>query len=426
MKVTLSTAEFIGAVAALLILLIAVGLYFSKAGKKELLQRLSALASRLGEDIHLNEKTHLDVVLTKLEIATDQAAAAVSEVSSDAIRMKRTLDRLPQGILLCDETGDILFKNVSAIKLLSSTSAELIAANAVDEVINLSISTMGTAEKSVEIFGENRLTVSFKCMSVDDGQRSLGYVVILENTSDKKMLEDIRRDFVANVSHELKTPMSALGLLAETLVDETNPEVIKRLTERIQVEAFRASRTIDDLLDLSRIEAEQSPQREVVSLNHILADSIERNRSSATNRNIAIKFDELPETLSVLGDRRQLASAFSNLIENAIKYSDTESVVQINLIKGENEAIIETADSGIGIPEKDLQRIFERFYRVDQARSRESGGTGLGLSIVRHVVHNHNGNISVKSMEGVGSTFTVTLPLFNPISPNDNAATEQN
>ena len=194
----------------------------------------------------------------------------------------------------------------------------------------------------------------------------------------------------------------------------------QNLTERIQVEAFRASRTIDDLLDLSRIEAEQAPQREIVTLNHTLADSIERNKSSATNRGIEIKYDEWAEDLTVLGDRRQLASAVSNLIENAIKYSDTGSVVQINLVRQETDGVVDVIDSGIGIPEKDLQRIFERFYRVDQARSRESGGTGLGLSIVRHVVHNHNGNISVKSMEGVGTTFTVTLPLFNS---NDTSAT---
>ncbi len=414
MKLTLSLIEIIAIAAGFVVILILVGLYFSRVGKKELLQRLSALTSRLGEDIHLNEKAHLDTILTKLEIATDQAAAAVSEVSSDAIRMKRTLDRLPQGILLCDETGDILFKNVAAITLLSFSSTELVAANALDEVIKMSIANMGTAEKSLEIFGESRLTISFKCIPVDDGQRSLGYVVVLENTSEKKKLEDMRRDFVANVSHELKTPMSALGLLAETLADETNFDVIKKLAERIQIEAFRASRTIDDLLDLSRIEAEQSPQRDVVSLNLTVADSIERNRHLASNKQIELKYDEWLDSLNILGDRRQIVSAVSNLIENAIKYSEKGTTVQVNLIRQDENALIEIADSGIGIPERELERIFERFYRVDQARSRESGGTGLGLSIVRHVVQNHSGNISVKSMEGVGSTFTIVFPLFNP------------
>jgi two-component system, OmpR family, sensor histidine kinase SenX3 len=223
-------------------------------------------------------------------------------------------------------------------------------------------------------------------------------------------LEEIRRDFVANVSHELKTPMGALGLLAETLVTETDPTIAQRMASRIHSEAFRVSRIIDDLLDLTRIEAEEAPPREPVLINLVMAESVERVRAAAEQRDLKIEMAEPVPPVAVMADRRQLVSALYNLLENAVKFSYDGSTIRFSGTVGNGEVRLEVEDHGVGIPARDLDRVFERFYRVDQGRSRNSGGTGLGLSIVRHVAANHQGRVEVDSREGEGSTFRLILP----------------
>ena len=246
--------------------------------------------------------------------------------------------------------------------------------------------------------------------SIDNGQRALGVIAVIEDVSERRRLEEVRRDFVANVSHELKTPMGALGLLAETLLSENEPQVAHRLAQRIHTEAFRISRVIDDLLDLSRIESEESPPREPVPINLVMAEAAERVKEASSQRQIEVKLEEPNPQVVVLGDRRQLTSAVYNLLENAVKFSPQASRVRcIGRAEGD-EAVIVVEDQGVGIPSRDLERIFERFYRVDAGRSRSTGGTGLGLAIVRHVAANHRGSVQVESREGEGSTFTLRLP----------------
>jgi two-component system sensor histidine kinase SenX3 len=246
-------------------------------------------------------------------------------------------------------------------------------------------------------------------------------LALIEDVSERRRLEDIRRDFIANVSHELKTPMGALGLLAETLQYEKDPAIAERLAERIHSEAFRVNRIIEDLLDLSRLESEGAPAREPVPVGLFVAEAIERIRTAAEQREIHVGFSEPEINLLVTGDRRQLVSAVHALLENAVSYSATGGHVSItaervdrsnDLELGEGPFVrITINDQGIGIPAKDLERIFERFYRVDPGRARQTGGTGLGLSIVRHVAQNHGGAVSVSSREGEGSSFTLDLPL---------------
>ncbi len=254
---------------------------------------------------------------------------------------------------------------------------------------------------------------------IGDGIRPLGVLAIIEDVTERKRLEDIRRDFIANVSHELKTPMGALGLLAETLQYERDPSIAQRLTERIHTEAFRVNRIIEDLLDLSRLESEGQPVRDPIPVGLFMAEAIERIRTAADQRGLKLNFTEPLVPLLVTGDRRQLVSAIHALLENAVTYSPDGGTVTIGAVRGEGSdengpyglARITISDQGVGIPARDLERIFERFYRVDQGRSRQTGGTGLGLSIVRHVAQNHGGNVSVVSREGEGSTFTLDLPL---------------
>jgi len=250
-------------------------------------------------------------------------------------------------------------------------------------------------------------------------------LALAEDRTREKRLESIRRDFVVNVSHELKTPVGALGLLAETLVaetalggpgesgdglDATSSAVVQRLAARLHHEALRIGRTIDDLLELSRIEVGEPSSQDRIPVVQVLADAVDRARPAAELRDITVDVACRPPRLTIRGDRRQLVSAMANLLDNAIKYSDPGSSVEARGALVDGFAELSVVDHGIGIPQPHLDRVFERFYRVDSARSRDTGGTGLGLAIVRHVVNNHHGEVQVESTQGIGSTFTLRIP----------------
>jgi two-component system sensor histidine kinase SenX3 len=381
-----------------------------RSGRSGLEQRLAALASRLGVDVPQDEPAGVEPTLHHLELVTERAAEAVAESSSDAIRLRRALDTLPQGVLVCDETGEVVFRNARAVGLMGGRHGDALAAQAVVELLS-SAWQQGAAERTLDLYGPPRRTLAVRTQLIDDGRRSLGVIAIIDDISERRRLEEIRRDFVANVSHELKTPMGALGLLAETLVSETDPAVAQRLAGRIHSEAFRVSRIIDDLLDLSRIESEEAPPREPVLVNLAIAEAVERVRSAAEQRDVKIEVAEPNPPVALLAERRQLVSALYNLVENAVKFSYDGGAVQVRGTAAGTEVVIEVEDHGVGIPSRELERIFERFYRVDHGRSRQTGGTGLGLSIVRHVAANHHGRVEVDSREGEGSTFRLVLPL---------------
>src|SRR5690606_28148277 len=188
------------------------------------------------------------------------------------------------------------------------------------------------------------------------------------------------------------------------------PEVAQRLAERVVNESFRVSRTIDDLLELSRIEAGGEDVRQPVAVHLVLDEAAGRIRPAAELRDIAIRVGDVSPRVAAWGDRRQLVSAVANLLDNAVKYSSPGSSVEVRAASDGTTVAIDVEDHGLGIPARDLERIFERFYRVDRARSRETGGTGLGLAIVRHVASTHHGEVRVESLEGAGSTFTLRLP----------------
>jgi two-component system, OmpR family, sensor histidine kinase SenX3 len=521
-----------------------------RSGRRAISQRLASLGTRLGLDPPEDEY-NVETSLAYLEQVTGGAAQAVTESSSDAIRLRRSLDTLTQGVVLCDENGTVIYRNGRANALMVSRHGDALAAQAVTDVLEDAWHE-GSAERTLDLYGPPRRTLQVRARQIDDGRRPLGVIALIEDVSERRRLEEIRRDFVANVSHELKTPMGALGLLAETLVSEPDPDVAQRLAGRIHNEAFRVSRIIDDLLDLSRIESEEAPPREPVLVNLVMADAIERVRATADQRGLEIVLHEPSPPVAVLGDRRQLVSAMHALLENAITYSyDNSKVVVTGVVQhfnpnlshpavagdlgrdgfgagdgegahaahaaddagetrsdpvtGEFPAVTATTttgnpgsgdggdagtgdaakvepvfvpeildqysplgqsapgasaatgttaptmpgppvvtaegdaagtgpgdqaaaispnwrieerdnvrlsvqDHGVGIPARDLDRIFERFYRVDHGRSRDTGGTGLGLSIVRHVANNHQGWVDVESREGEGSTFTLVLP----------------
>jgi two-component system, OmpR family, sensor histidine kinase SenX3 len=240
-------------------------------------------------------------------------------------------------------------------------------------------------------------------------------LLLVEDQTESRRVEEVRRDFVANTSHELKTPVGALALLAETVEDAADdPEAVRRFAGRMRQEAARLTNLVQDMITLSRIQAaEPVPDPVPVQLDAVVAEALDRCRMKASARGI-----ELVATgtngLTVLGDEDLLVTALRNLLENAVAYSPDKTRVDVSTRQAAGDAVeISVADQGIGIPERDLERIFERFYRVDPARSRATGGTGLGLAIVKHVTSAHGGKVTVVSTEGAGSTFTLRLP-FRP------------
>jgi two-component system sensor histidine kinase SenX3 len=346
---------------------------------------------------------------------------AAGENADMLARISEALSAVPEGVVVCDEHGTVRYRNEIAQSFAGARHGEALADLAVTELLDAAL-RRGPAEQTLELYGPPRRALLIRAIPLGDGplsegERTLGAVAIIEDVSERRRLEAIRRDFVANVSHELKSPVGALGILAETMQAEDEPVVSRRLAERMQLEAFRVARIIDDLLDLSRIESEEAPVREPVAVHVAVAQAIERIRPVADHQGVTIDVNEPPRRLSVVGDRRQLVSAVHNLLENAVKYSDDASTVEVRVRsvadpKASEGTWVEISvrDYGIGIPARDIERIFERFYRVDRARARDTGGTGLGLAIVRHVATNHRGEVHVVSQEGEGSTFTLRLP----------------
>jgi two-component system sensor histidine kinase SenX3 len=242
-------------------------------------------------------------------------------------------------------------------------------------------------------------------------------LVLIEDQTDARRLDAVRRDFVANVSHELKTPLGALRLLSEAVQHGSHdPEAVVRFADRMQHETQRLGQLVQELIDLSRLES-HDPLKEPleVSLDAVVAAGLDRTRELAAAKNITLSSDG-ESGLVVLGSHEQAVMALGNLIENAVNYSTESTRVAVRVRRRGALAEIDVVDQGIGIPSAEQERIFERFYRVDPARSRMTGGTGLGLSIVKHIARNHGGDVRVVSQEGVGSTFTLRLPLLSPTS----------
>jgi two-component system sensor histidine kinase SenX3 len=237
-------------------------------------------------------------------------------------------------------------------------------------------------------------------------------LALVEDRTQAIRIDEIRRDFIANVSHELKTPVAALSLLAEAVQDGSDdPDAVRRFAGRMQQESGRLTRLVQEIIDLSRLQYDdpvESP--EPVKVDEIIATAIDRSRVDAENRHIRLVSGGQPG-LQVLGNESQLVIAVGNLVENAVAYSEPHTQVAVGARSVGDWVEITVADQGVGIDEGDLDRIFERFYRVDPARSRATGGTGLGLSIVKHVAASHGGEVDVWRARGAGSTFTLRLPI---------------
>ena len=330
----------------------------------------------------------------------DRAPATDGDVSGS---LREAVEHLEIGVLVVDAAGQITYRN-DAATAFRGTHVGVLIDDHIASVVRAS--RTGAPDVAIaELHGPPKLWLEISGYAVPSG----GAVVTVRDVGERVRTDAMRSDFVTNISHELKTPVGAVAVLAEALIDESDPAVVQRLSDHLVEEAHRAVRTIDDLLKLSEIESTR-PGDEVVDLAGVVQAAIARGRVVDGGRGIEISSLDVPNGIFVRGDERQLVSAVGNLVENAVKYSHAGDVVQVRTRVDESVVEVMVADQGIGIPNRDLDRVFERFYRVDKARSRETGGTGLGLSIVRRVATNHGGEVLVSSQEGEGSTFVLRLP----------------
>jgi two-component system sensor histidine kinase SenX3 len=259
--------------------------------------------------------------------------------------------------------------------------------------------------------GEGLRDLTVKVISLTDEELIL---VLISDESEAERVHEVRRDFVANISHELKTPIGALSLLSEAVLSAKNdPESVTKFATRMQHEAKRLTELVQEIINLSRLQDSDPLQvAQELTINELVRTAVDQCATTSEARNIWVSITEGPDAV-VLGDREQLIMAIHNLIENAINYSPEDTKVSVTTQSQDDIVEISVADQGIGISEDELERIFERFYRVDPARSRETGGTGLGLSIVKHVTSKHGGEVKVWSSPNVGSTFALRLPIYN-------------
>ncbi|MEU8264145.1 ATP-binding protein [Micromonospora sp. NPDC048999] len=345
---------------------------------------------------------------------------------------RKTIDSLRAGVVVLDPEDVPVLVNPAARAmglLRAGTTPGSIAAHPLVRTLAGQVRRTGV-RREIELdlprgrdsAGDNPLGVHLRAMGLGAGYIS----VEAADVTESHRLARVRRDFVANVSHELKTPIGALQLLAEALVDATEPAgggapdlsedliAARRFAERIQHESTRLGRLVQELLELTRLQgAEPQPAPEPVAVDWVIAEVIDRTRTAATARRVEIAVDG-QRGLTVYGSDSQLATAVANLVENAINYSGEDTAVRVTARATDEHVEIAVTDQGIGIAPNEVDRIFERFYRADQARSRATGGTGLGLAIVKHIASNHGGRVDVSSTLGGGSTFTLRLPARPP------------
>lgn len=349
-------------------------------------------------------------VLKRRPRATQAAPALPAPAASvpapvEGPDLGHVLDAIPLGVVVIDRNGADIARNAAAAAFTGTRHADVLLNASVDRQLRLALDGKASVEQ-VQLAGPPPTVVIVRAAPFQDG----GALATVEDITERVLVDQVRTDFVANVSHELKTPVGAISVLAETLEGETDDELVVRLAGRMVAESQRMARTIDDLLELSRIEMGGDMLTAQVNMSEVVREAVDRASALAARSGVEIDTRVLDGDSTVTGDHFQLVSAVGNLVENAVKYSDGKGAVTVSLIPLVSSVDIEVTDSGIGIPPASIDRIFERFYRVDKSRGRTTGGTGLGLSIVRRVVTNHGGEVNVRSHEGEGSTFTVRLP----------------
>ncbi len=352
---------------------------------------------------------------------TQKLKVTLGEISSEKSKMEAILNYMADGLIAINLEGKIIHANPKAISMLDFSEEDILEKN-YDELIgplnqrltlkNISKTTDDWIGNDILSYNNSIYRVSFAPFIKDEGEKG-GLVLVIQDITEQQKLEEMRREFVANVSHELKTPLTSIKSYTETLLDGIDDkEITNRFLNVINSEADRMSRLVRDLLQLSNFDYRQTKwDKKEHDLVKLIKQSIMKLEVTASNKKQNLELITDLEELKVNIDYDRIEQVLLNIISNAIKYTDEKGQVNIYLEKNHNMAKIRVQDNGIGIPQEDLPRIFERFYRVDKARSRELGGTGLGLSIAKEIIEGHGGNIQINSKPNEGTEVRIELPI---------------
>ncbi|WP_142245497.1 cell wall metabolism sensor histidine kinase WalK [Mycobacterium sp. IS-836] len=367
---------------------------------------LSVLALAAG--VAVGTRLSPRMVQRRQRVATEWTGITVAQM------LQRIVTLMPLGVAVVDSHRDVVYLNERATELGLVRDRQLDdqAWQAAQQALSGLDAEFDMQPAKRQNNGRSGLAVHGQARLLSDEDRRFA-VVFVHDQSDYARMEATRRDFVANVSHELKTPVGAMAVLAEALLASSDDsDTVRRFAEKVLIEANRLGDMVAELIELSRLQgAERLPNVTEVDVDTVVSEAISRHKVAADNAQIQVRTDA-PSGLRVLGDETLLVTALANLVSNAIAYSAPGSPVSISRRRRGDNIEIAVTDRGIGIALEDQERVFERFFRGDKARSRATGGSGLGLAIVKHVAANHNGSIGVWSKPGTGSTFTLSIPAY--------------
>jgi two-component system phosphate regulon sensor histidine kinase PhoR len=385
---------------------------------REVLDQLSR--GEVPRRIPLSERTFIDPLARSVDQVQDYLTDHFAELSSSRDQLSTVLNAMIEAVIVIDDRQRVVLRNASASRLFRLPAEsigrplfELVRQPQLLNWVEMTLSAREVAGGELTLTTPTPRTLSVRVQPLPEGSTGGRAMVVATDISQLRRLEEIRQEFVANASHELKTPLASIQACLETLVDggaiddhEVRDQFLKMMSEQ----AERMDHLIRDLLSLTRIENDEADlDLHPVDLGVLVAQSVGRQSQTAERKSIALRVEPPAEPIQPLGDEESLEHILDNLIDNAVKYTDAGGQVIIRWRREGDGCLLEVQDSGIGIPQQHLDRIFERFYRVDRARSREVGGTGLGLSIVKHLVQNQGGDIRVASQMGKGTTFSVRL-----------------
>ena len=373
--------------------------------------------------VEITSDDEIGTLGTSFNYLTEKLDETLIEISSEKSKLDAIINNMADGLMAIDEKGFITLYNQSLLKLLDTKAMVLYGNNLtqLSREIGMNI-RLGEIKKSLETSQDGNLVKKTKDQKTlristafykDDGQRLKGYALLFHDITESHKLEEMRREFVANVSHELKTPITTIKTYAETLgsglVDDEKTQI--EFAKTIEKEADRMTNLVKDLLDLSHIDFKKTKwEMEGIKVSELVRENVENLKIYQEDKEQTIKVLENADPV-IFGDKNKISQVMVNIISNAIKYTAKGGIIEIEISQDKNYGYIAIKDDGIGIPQQETERIFERFYRVDKGRAREMGGTGLGLAIARDIVREHKGDIFAKSSLGEGSTFTIKLPL---------------
>ncbi|MCK4259954.1 MAG: HAMP domain-containing protein [Halanaerobiales bacterium] len=391
----------------------------------EPIKRITQTAQKIAHG-HLNERIYtysndeIGTLSRMFNLMASQLGETIKKITSEKERLATILDNMADGLIALNMDQEVIILNPAAAQMFGVNEEVVKGKSLIEinwnqkliEILQEAYLTLEPTQAEVYLLYPREITLRSQLAPIiGDCGETKGMVLLFTDITELRRLERMRTEFVGNVSHELKTPLTSIRGYVETLLDMEldKPGVIKRFLGVINKESERLSKLIEDLLALSRLEGKKPYEMQPIQLQHVYDNIRLVLKSEAKKKKVDLKI-HIPKNLpSVMGIEEQLNQVFINLIENGIKYTSEEGKVTVTA-KAEGEWVItKVKDTGMGIPEEDIVRIFERFYRVDKGRSRQLGGTGLGLSIVKHIIKAHDGEISVESEIGVGSTFSVKL-----------------